>query len=138
MLAFNSKSSYNNINLNGKLPKWLRLLKVKIEYTNERVKQYFENYNNMQRKCGFEITKSIKKLMNSLVAANDFKIYLTTNLGKPHLLHGDLKEFYAINITGNFRLIVKPVSNNSTDNCTGIIIKGVMDYHGEKYEWIIS
>lgn len=38
-----------------------------------------------------------------------------------------------IRITGNYRLIVKPESLGSKK----IIIKGVLDYHGDKNEWII-
>ena len=58
---------------------------------------------------------------------------MNTGLGIPHPLSNKLKDYYAIRITGNYRLIVRPESLSSDK----IIIKGVLDYHGDKNEWII-
>jgi hypothetical protein len=76
-----------------------------------------------------------------LKAADNFSIYLSTGLGKPHFLFGNLKGYCGINILSNIRLIVKPdaKSLNPTDlrECDTVIIKGVMDYHDKKNEWLI-
>ena len=53
----------------------------------------------------------------------------------------DFKGCYGINISGNIRLIVKPdveiLDPASLKKCDSVIIKGVMDYHGQKHEWLI-
>jgi hypothetical protein len=115
--------------------------KLKIIYKNNVVEKYFENFNFMKKEKGLELTRTIKKRYEQLKASENFSIYLSTGLGKPHPLYENLKGRYGISITGNIRLIVKPVVENlntdSLKNCKTIIIEGVMDYHGRKNEWII-
>lgn len=76
-----------------------------------------------------------------MIASPNFQLFISLGLGKPHRLYGDLNKCYGISITGNYRLIVKPVCNeidiNSLKCCDTVIVKGVVDYHGEKYNWII-
>jgi len=71
----------------------------------------------------------------------NFTIYLKTGLGKPHSLVGDLNGWYGIAISGNIRLIVKPDMEESDDasfeKCDSVIIRGLVDYHGRKNEWLI-
>ena len=72
----------------------------------------------------------------------NFNQYLVElRFGKPHLLEDNLKGCFGISITGNYRLIVEPKSNKldniSLKKCKTIIVKGVVDYHGGKNEWII-
>lgn len=114
---------------------------MNIEYADTTVKKYFTDFNFMQRKKGHDLARIVKKRCDQLRAAENFNRYLSFGLGKPHLLRGDLKGCYGIHITGNIRLIVVPVSegldSQSLLECSTVIIKGVMDYHGEKYEWII-
>jgi proteic killer suppression protein/toxin YoeB len=64
----------------------------------------------MARKKGIDITKTIKKRYEQLKAAETFGEYLLTGLGKPHPLSSNRDHLYGINITGNIRLIVEPVS----------------------------
>lgn len=95
----------------------------------------------MSKEKGENITRAIKKRYDQLKAANNFSIYLQTGLGKPHPLHGNLKGCYGISITGNLRLIVRPdvqsIDPGLLKECDTVIIKGVLDYHGKKYGWII-
>ena len=80
--------------------------------------------------------------MNQLQAAENFNQYLTKiALGKPHHLEGNLYKCFGISITANYRLIVEPIETEldieSLRNCKILNIKGVLDYHGGKNEWII-
>ncbi|NLM20145.1 MAG: type II toxin-antitoxin system YoeB family toxin [Peptococcaceae bacterium] len=96
----------------------------------------------MKRKIGKDLTRSIKKRFDQLKAAANFDIFLTTGLGKPHPLKGNLKGYYGISVSGNTRLIVKPdverLDPDSLKKCDSVIIKGVVNYHGYKQEWLIS
>lgn len=113
-----------------------------IRYENESVQEIFNDFALMKRKIGNDRTRAIKKRLDQLKAATNFNIYLTTGLGKPHPLYENLKGYYGITITGNMRLIVKPdaesLESEALKECDTVVIKGVMNYHGRKNEWLIS
>ncbi|MCL1809944.1 MAG: hypothetical protein FWG42_09315 [Clostridiales bacterium] len=96
----------------------------------------------MKRKIGNNETRALKMRLDQITAAISFDEYLALNLGKPHLLTGDLLNCYGISITGNIRLIIKPLCTNhapeTLKKCTKIEVKGVVKYHEGKKEWLIS
>ena len=112
-----------------------------IQYETESVRKAFSDFGWMQKKIGKDTTRAIKKRLDQLRASLSFSIYLAADLGKPHSLAGDFKGYYGIAITGNVRLIIKPNAANLTSetlkNCDTVIIKGVVDYHGGKNEWLV-
>ena len=115
---------------------------MQTKYEKESVEKYFTDYNLMSKKYGAEITRSIKKRIDQLMAATTFSRYLETGLGKPHQLSENFKGYYGISVTGNLRLLIKPDSESLEPDilkeCDTVIIRGVLDYHGKKDEWIIS
>ena len=115
---------------------------LQIFYANDKVEQYFTNYGLMQKKIGKDITRAVKKRIDSLIAADNMRIYLSTGLGNPHFLSGDMKEYISISLTANYRLIILPISDSDDivdlKVCRIIEVKGVDDYHGGKSNWLIS
>ncbi len=115
---------------------------MKLKYENRLLEKYFSDFELMKRKIGKRLTRNTKKRYDQLRAAPNFSIYLSTGLGKPHPLAGNLKGYYGINISSNLRLIVRPdvesLDPASLRECDLVIIKGVLDYHGQKHEWLIS
>lgn len=109
---------------------------MEIGYDDKKVQTLFEDFNLMARKKGGDLTKMVKKRYNQLRAAETFYDYLLTGLGKPHPLYKDKKDLYGIHLTGHIRLIIKPISEELTQEafkkCTKVIIKGAEDYHGNK------
>lgn len=118
------------------------MFSLKLEYDSKDVEKYFTNFNLLYKEKGQNLAKAVKKRVNQLMAAKNFGDYRKTGLGKPHFLSGNLKGCVAISLTGNLRLIIMPVIDVSdfkyVDRCEKLIIKGVVDYHGQKEEWIIS
>jgi plasmid maintenance system killer protein len=114
---------------------------VLVEYESESVRIIFNNFETMKKEIGKDRARAIKKRIDQLKASDNFSIYLTTGLGKPHPLYENLKGYYGITITANIRLIVKPdvesLDPEALKECDTVIIKGVMDYHRRKNEWII-
>ena len=115
---------------------------LQFEYSNNKVRKIIEDPSKLQKTVGFEIGRSVKNRLNQLQAANNFNEYLTLiALGKPHHLEGDLAKCYGIHVTDSFRLIVEPITESldmdSLKECKILDIKGVVEYHGKKYEWII-
>ena len=114
---------------------------MKLRYENPSVERYFNDFNLMKREIGKDLTRTTKKRHDQLKAAANFSIYLSTGLGKPHPLYGNLKGCYGISISSNVRLVVKPdvesLDPASLKKCDSVIIEGVMDYHGQKHQWLI-
>ena len=99
--------------------------------------------NLMKRNIGAELTKSAKKRYNQIIAFSSFSALQQSGIGKIEALEGDLKGSYSLRLSANYRLIVTPklenLSAESLKNCDTLIIKGMIDYHGErkKFSWII-
>ena len=120
---------------------------MEIEY-DEKIKPLFEDLEKitgsrglLQRKIDPKMVKTIKRRVLEMKASNTFSIFLSTGLGKPHSLEGDLKGCFGISISGNYRLIIELCCDMSdtvaVNNCEAIIVKGIVDYHGRKNNWII-
>jgi len=114
---------------------------VLIEYESETVRKIFNNLDLMKKKIGKDRARATKKRLDQLKASINFSVYMTTELGKPHPLYENLKGYYGVTITGSVRLIVKPdaesLNPETLKECETVIIKGVMNYHGRKNEWLI-
>ena len=77
---------------------------MKITYANKKVEKYFTDYSKMKKKLPFEWVRTIKKLMDHLIASDNFGIFLSLGLGKPEQLeievegvsdyHGDKDNWY--------------------------------------------
>lgn len=114
---------------------------MRLEFENNKVQKYFDDYNLMIKTLGPDKTRTVKKHIDRLKASTTFQGFVHLGLGKPHLLHENLAGNYGISVSGNLRLIVKPDCENydteSLKNCNVVIVKGVCDYHGGKIEWFI-
>lgn len=112
---------------------------MEIKYSNFNIEKYFTSFELIQRKLGKELAKTIKRRVNQLHSATNFADYLTARIGSPHRLSGSLERYYAINVSSNFRLIVKPdtadLELETLKRCKAVIIVGVVDYHGGKHAW---
>ena len=114
---------------------------IQILYDNPKVEKAFSNLEQMQKAHGKDFTKQIVKRCNEIIAMPHFSEYLELGLGKPHSLTGELAGCYGVSVTGNIRMIIEPVCEDLTIEslkaCDEVIVRGVVDYHGQKYEWII-
>jgi proteic killer suppression protein/toxin YoeB len=121
-----------------------------VEFEDEKVKELFEDLNNVQgskglmkRVIGTELTKAVKKRYNQIVSFSSFSALQLSGIGKMESLAGDRKESYSLHVSANYRLIIKPKSKDrsaeSLKKCDTLIIEGVIDYHGKgtKYSWIV-
>ena len=106
-----------------------------------KVKKIIEDADKLVKKVGVEIAKMVKRRINEIMASPNFKEYLNYGLGKPHPLSGNLNHLFGIHLNKNYRLIVEPLSEKLDDNslkeCKNVNIKGVVEYHDGKNEWLI-
>ena len=98
---------------------------------------------NLAQKClGKELARVLKKRINELKAAETFAKYLSFGIGKPHSLEGTaFKDCYGVSLDAHRRLVVKPITENisaeALAECKTVEIRGIVEYHGTKNEWII-
>jgi len=115
---------------------------VKISYSNSKLEQLYSDPLKLQKKIGFDLAKCVVKRIDQFTAATTFGMYLQTGFGKPHPLVGNLDGCFGISLTGNIRIIVKPLIEtkeiSEINKCKNLEIGGIVDYHGEKENWIIK
>ena len=84
------------------------------------------------------MAKKVNQRMKELRAADNLEDFMSIPAARCHLLHGDKKDCYAVDISGNHRLIFEPDHNplpkkddNSVDHLriTDIRILNTEDYH---------
>ena len=120
---------------------------MKILYDSKKIEKYFrdlddvpEKGNELKRKVGPELARSIKKRYDQIKALPDFYQLMDFPLGKPEPLENTQAD-YSLRVDANYRLIIMPESKTKDPEelkkCTTVIIKGVVDYHGGKNNWIL-
>ncbi len=112
-----------------------------LEVHNKKLKGILQNADTLKKIIGLELSRMVLRRCNELMSADNFKDYLSYGIGRPHLLEGNLNGFYGIRLNANYRLIVEPlvdqINEKTLKECKNINIKGVMDYHDGKYNWLI-
>ena len=122
---------------------------MEISYSNTTIKDLFSDLfeiaiskNLLQKKIGQILTKTTKKRLNQLKSASTFQKYLDFHIGNPHSLTGDLSGYYGVDLDKHTRLIIHPVppdlSAEALRICEKVMIIGIVDYHGDKNEWLIA
>ena len=114
---------------------------MQLEVKDPKVKKIIEDADKLIKKVGLEMARMVKKRINEMKASPNFKEYLNYGLGKPHPLSGNLNNLYGIHLNKNYRLIVEPLIQKLDDEglkaCKKVNIKGVVEYHDGKNEWLI-
>ena len=111
---------------------------MRISYANKKVEEFFTDYSKMRKKMPFDWVRSIKKIMDHMMAADNFGIILALGLGKPEKLSGYKRVTYSFHVSKNVRLIVELNATEDTIKiCEEIEVEGVNDYHGKKDNWYI-
>lgn len=112
--------------------------------SNEKIKKNITDLSLLIRKVGKDIAKSILKRLRQLESFVNVKELLNSGIDKPHLLEGNFYGFIGWSITDKMRLILdlnidkNQKYSEEVLNKKEVFIKGVVDYHGNKNEWIIS
>lgn len=108
---------------------------------NKKLEEIILDEKRIIKTIGPVLSKSLKLKINQILSFNNFYEYKVSGIGKPHPLDGELNGCYAVHLSANYRLCVKPLiddlSNNGLKQCNEIELKGVLDYHGDKYNWLL-
>lgn len=88
---------------------------MKLTYKTDKLQKLCEdaNYNKeLVKKYGVDVAKKLPKRIKELKAFNSLNDVPTFLPYRRHKLSGDLKEYFAVNITGQYRLIFRQKENN--------------------------
>ena len=88
---------------------------MELTYKTDKLQKLCEdtNYNKeLVKKYGVEVAKKLRKRIKELKAFNSLNDVPTSLPYRRHKLSGDLKERFAVNITGQYRLIFRQKENN--------------------------
>lgn len=88
---------------------------MNLTYKNEKLKKMCENpahNKELVKKYGSEVAKKLPRRIAELKSFDSLNDVPTSLPHRRHKLSGDLKECYAINITGQYRLIFRQKDNN--------------------------
>lgn len=110
---------------------------MKLSFKTRKLEKQLTDPAMMQKKFG-QMAKKVNQRMKELRAADNLEVLMSIPAARCHLLHGDKKDCYAVDISGNHRLIFEPDHNplprkddNSVDHLriTDIRILNTEDYH---------
>lgn len=114
---------------------------MQLEVSNPKLGKILSDPDKLIKKVGIEMSRMIKRRFNEMKSSPNFKAYVSYGIGKPHPLTGNLDKLYGIYLNKNYRLIVEPLIENLDfsflEKCKIVDIKGVVDYHDGKIEWLI-
>lgn len=114
---------------------------MQLEVRDQKLEKLLNDSNKLIRKIGLEMAKMMKRRFNEMKASPNFKEYVGFGLGKPHPLTGNMNKLYGIHLNKNYRLIVEPLvevlDDVNLEECRSVNIKGVVNYHDGKIEWLI-
>ena len=122
---------------------------MELQYANKSIQEYFSDLcdvansrNLLQKKIGQLLAKNAKKRIDHLKIAKTFQKYLDFHIGNPHSLVGNFSGFYGVDLDSHTRLIIQPIppdlSSEALKICEKVNVIGIVDYHGDKNEWLIA
>ncbi len=122
---------------------------MELQYINKSIQEYFSDLcdvanskNLLQKKIGQILAKNSKRRIDHLKITQTFQKYLDFHIGNPHSLTGSLSGFYGVDLDSHTRLIIQPIppdlSSEALKICEKVMIIGIVDYHGDKNEWLIA
>ena len=111
---------------------------MEVLFSNETCASYFTDANLMRKKLDAKIVKAIYKRFFELQSFETSSELLVSGLDHPHYLTGNYKGLIAWSIDRKYRLILSFSNEKENKKTQKVIIKGVVDYHGNKDKWIIA
>lgn len=110
---------------------------MNVEYRNNKLKRQLSNASEIKKAFGVN-AKRVASRMDDIIASPNLKVLCQIPAANCHSLSGDRNGEWALDISGNYRLIFKithdpvPETEDSSINTilvTDICIREIVDYH---------
>lgn len=109
-----------------------------ILFETNKDKAFYEDIKALRKKYGNDLAKAITKRIVQIETFGSVGELLDSGIGKGHYLTANYKNCIALNLTGNYRLIIQPLHDEHTNfshldnySLTIVTILKVEDYHGK-------
>jgi len=97
---------------------------VELEYATHDLERTCTDERVMKKKLGVQVSKSLKLRITELRRAREFDD-LRWGVGRWEQLSGDRGGQWSARLTGNWRLIVRPLERD----LTAVLVLEIVDYH---------
>ena len=111
---------------------------MNILFETDKDKAFYEDFKALRKRYGNDLAKLITRRLNEIDDFDSVGDLLDSGIGKAHYLKNNYKNCIGISLTGNYRLIVRPLYDEDTDfsqldnySLTIVTILKVEDYHGK-------
>lgn len=111
---------------------------MNILFETNKEKAFYEDFKALRKSYGNDLAKLITKRIIQIESFESVGDLLDSGIGKGHYLKGNYKNCIALSLTGNYRLIIRPLHDEDTDfsqldnySLTIVTILKVEDYHGK-------
>lgn len=98
---------------------------MQIEYKSNKIKKICTNVSEAEKKYGRKMAEKIHLRMNQISAAWSIEMMIESRLGRCHMLKGNRKNQYAVDLVHPYRLVFE---KKGEEVQIATIIE-VVDYH---------
>lgn len=115
---------------------------MEIHYKNKRIEKLFTEPKYAIKELSKDIALKVYLRKDQIEATDSLEVMIEGKIGRCHPLHYDFEGAFGLDIKDQVRLIIQPdveqgcKDYNKRIKCKSVIIIGVVDYHGQKNEWI--
>lgn len=98
---------------------------MQVTYKNKQLRKICENATEARKLYGQNMARKINQRINEMIAADSVDMMIKCRIGRCHLLAGDMKGQYAVDLEHPYRLIFEKVKNEIKI----VKILEIVDYH---------
>lgn len=103
---------------------------MEISFKITKLQKACKDFSRAQKEYGEQIAKKLHQRLNELRSADNLYIISQIRSARLHELSGDRKGEYAVDLTGNFRLIMTAVNGKlELSKIEAVNLESVEDYH---------
>lgn len=115
-----------------------------MHYRNKKIEKLLTVPQYAIKCLGKYIAEKVYLRKDQIESADTLEIMITGRIGRCHPLHYDFEGMFGLSLKDQVRLIIQPdvkqdhMVYEKLIKCKSVIIIGVVDYHGQKNEWIFK
>ncbi|MBN2837865.1 MAG: type II toxin-antitoxin system RelE/ParE family toxin [Fusobacteriaceae bacterium] len=103
---------------------------MKVTYKSKKLEKECSDYSLLVKSYGLQIAKKVIQRLNELESSSDLSVMSKIRSARLHKLSGDRSDEYAMDLTGNYRLIITSGDENiKLDQIKIVRIEKIEDYH---------
>ena len=111
---------------------------MNILFETDKDKAFYEDFKALRKSYGNDLAKLITRRLNEIDDFDSVGDLLDSGIGKGHYLKNNYRNCIGLSLTGNYRLIIRPLYDEDTDfsqldnySLSKVTILKVEDYHGK-------